>query len=645
MDKNNYEELQNITTLYVEDDTVMANLFASHFGRYFKKIDVANNGIEALKMMEKEKYDILMTDIVMPKMNGLELIARVKKIDKEQKVVLISSHDDSKYFIDAIHSGVNEYIVKPFEKEQVLKAASKIAKALQAQKDAERNEQIKSIILKSIACGVVGIKKDLEILFSNDSARRIFKVDDDQSLAKALNEAEELKSDLNEFFSQNEKSLFNERKLLSIGDEKYVKYRIDKYRDEEIQHGAILTFYDVTQALEDRGELEILSKVVEESTSVILITDTEGRIRYVNKKFVSTTGYGFEEALGKNPSILKSNKNPIHIYEEMWGNLTENKSWHGEMVNRRKDGSDYWVNTSIYPIYDTLRKKKYYVGIAEDISEKKEAERRLLIAKDELEERVKKEVFKNLEIEKEVYEQKKLNAMGHMLKDIAHHWRQPLTAIGIMVQNIKEMNEDGSLNKDMINDMVERSLIQLHQISKTIDDFRNFYKTSEGTKTFDLLKIVRDSIFLVSAQATEKNQEILFINDTPDEYISINGYESELKQVVVSILKNAIDSIAQKRKIDLDLEGKIEVKISKSDEKLVSIRFRDNGIGLSEEAIERVYEPYYTTKEVGEGSGIGLFMSKTVIEKHFEGQLKANRIEEGAEFEILLPLKGNYASI
>lgn len=235
-----------------------------------------------------------------------------------------------------------------------------------------------------------------------------------------------------------------------------------------------------------------------------------------------------------------------------------------------------------------------------------------------------------------IAQQAKMAAMGEMIGNIAHQWRQPLSSIsvsstGMLLQKQMNILDDEFLKQGLkqINDSVQ-------YLSATIDDFRNFYKTDKSKCEFKIVETIEKVINLVDSQF--KFHRIEFIQNIDN--IKINTYENELIQVIINLLNNSRDELIKK---DLDFEKLIFINVSSTKEK-ISIEIKDNAGGIPEDIINRVFEPYFTTKNQSKGTGIGLYMSREIICKSMNGEIFVKnstfdyngKTYTGAVFKILL---------
>ncbi|MEO5361001.1 MAG: PAS domain S-box protein [Nitrospirota bacterium] len=265
--------------------------------------------------------------------------------------------------------------------------------------------------------------------------------------------------------------------------------------------------------------------------------------------------------------------------------------------------------------------------------ERKTMEIKLKELNTRLEAMVEEETHKRQQQEQLLIQQSKMAAMGEMLGLIGHQWRQPLNAIGMTVQDIKEAYEFGELNDEYLKDTVDATMNQVFFMSKTIDDFKNFFKTSKEKVRFDVSATVKE-LTAMFEQMFKKSDVDISIRTEPGTLLTTAGYPNEFKHVILNILNNAKDAITAKK--ETEIHGLIEINIANDEARdKIIVTVRDNGGGISTDVIEKIFEPYYTTKGE-EGTGIGLYMCKTIIEANMGGSLTVRNIDGGAEFIIEL---------
>jgi len=247
--------------------------------------------------------------------------------------------------------------------------------------------------------------------------------------------------------------------------------------------------------------------------------------------------------------------------------------------------------------------------------------------KNTMEEKIQHALEEHHQQNKIMIQQSKLASMGEMIGNIAHQWRQPLNALGLINQKIAILSKRGKLSDDMIQTNTSNANELIFSMSNTIDDFRDFFKPDKQAETFDIAEVVNASIKLLDSSLEDSHIK-LYIDISQGE-CKIFGYKNEFIQVVVNIINNAKDALKEKS------TGSRDIFINSVNENgIVTFNISDNAGGIPEDIINRIFEPYYTTKEEGKGTGIGLYMSKTIIEDNMNGNISAYNTEDGAMFKM-----------
>jgi PAS domain S-box-containing protein len=246
-----------------------------------------------------------------------------------------------------------------------------------------------------------------------------------------------------------------------------------------------------------------------------------------------------------------------------------------------------------------------------------------------LEERVQKELEKSRQKDFIMMHQSRLAAMGEMIGNIAHQWKQPLNALNILLYNIKESLNDEEIDKELLDKLSEKGNELVMNMATTVDDFRHFFKPNKRKEKFCINETINKSLALVESSFKHNNISAIL---NQKEKITILGFSNEYSQVILNILNNAKDAILSK-----NLNGKIEIDIYCEDGAAVT-RISDNAGGIPENLLNHIFDPYFTTKEERRGTGIGLYMSKVIIENHMNGRLTVQNIDGGAEFKITIPV-------
>jgi len=250
----------------------------------------------------------------------------------------------------------------------------------------------------------------------------------------------------------------------------------------------------------------------------------------------------------------------------------------------------------------------------------------------ELEMRVENEIIQRREKEQLLIHQSRLAAMGEMIESIAHQWRQPLNIIGLAVADMNMKRALGAFGEQELEKNTAIIDNNLQFMSNTIDDFRNFFNMDKESINFSPTQPIHEIFSLLDEQLRYANITYV-IHEKCDQ--EIFGVVNEFKQVILNIVNNAQDAIKSRKN---QIGGKIEITL-RCDADYLYIDVSDTGGGVPIKIVERIFEPYFTTKLHNKGTGIGLYMSKVIIEQHFEGSLSVSNTDEGALFTLTMPLK------
>ncbi len=245
---------------------------------------------------------------------------------------------------------------------------------------------------------------------------------------------------------------------------------------------------------------------------------------------------------------------------------------------------------------------------------------------DETNAKIEFEINENRKKDELLAHQSKLAAMGEMMGNIAHQWRQPLNALAGNIQFLREDYEDGEINEKFLDKFIKQNMDCINFMSKTIDDFRNFFKTDKIKSDFSILSCLQKPLDILKPQLDECH---VVLEIKGDDFI-VHDLQSEFQQVILNIINNARDALVEKKINNSRITVETYVKDSSG-----FVFIEDNAGGIPNEIIDRVFEPYFTTKEQGKGTGIGLYMSKMIV-VNMQGNITVSNTKEGARFEIEL---------
>ncbi|NQV18570.1 MAG: PAS domain S-box protein [Armatimonadetes bacterium] len=395
--------------------------------------------------------------------------------------------------------------------------------------------------------------------------------------------------------------------------------------------------HDITsrrQALQKIQESEEKYRTLTENLNVAVYRSMaydKNKLIEINSAFVKMFGYKNKDEIKKLKvsSLYQNPKERKQFVRKMTkNNFVKNE----ELILKRKDGSKFIGSISAVLGRDRQGTGLYIDGFIEDITERKKAEealqksnKKLRKLHKELEEKVKKAVKELRDKDHILIHQSRQASMGEMIGNIAHQWRQPLSAVAAIIQNYEDAFEDEKLDMDYIEEHTDLIMDILQQMSRTIDDFRNFFKPNKLKVDFNVKEVVLNTIKFL--ENSIKFNNIKLVLNLPDNCI-FTGFPNEYSQVILVILNNAKDVLLE-RKIK---EKEIKINLEKEKNKII-LKITDNAGGITPEVMDKIFNPYFTTKE-DKGTGVGLYMSKMIIEKNMKGKLSFGNTKKGAEFKI-----------
>lgn len=373
----------------------------------------------------------------------------------------------------------------------------------------------------------------------------------------------------------------------------------------------------INQALESKiyertRELQTMLSLFDKGESIMFKcnNDEHWSVEYVSKSVKKVLGYSRDDFLTHQidyASCIHPEDLP-RVLEEV-ARAKEQKIDYFELEPYRvltKGGETKWVHDSTIVVYNELQEVSYFIGYITDITSIKEQDHKLLM-------------------------QTRMAQMGEMISMIAHQWRQPLSAIAASIINFRfeiEMQDEKSDSQKLMLDELKRVDSYVSILTQTIDDFRNFYKPDKKAEDITLSSCVESALTIVENSLYAHN--ITIIKKYQKEP-SLHLLKNEMMQVILNILKNAQDNFMQKEIADPTI-----VITCNATEDHATLEIEDNGGGIDNDIVEHIFDPYFSTKDEKNGSGLGLYMSKTIIEKHHKGQLLVRNTPEGACFSIII---------
>lgn len=336
--------------------------------------------------------------------------------------------------------------------------------------------------------------------------------------------------------------------------------------------------------------------------------------------------FGYQDV----PSFLAEHECICDLFVEREGYLSttmEGKNWieyvkenleFSHYVLMKKGEKEYVFSVSVNEVH--IEDDRINIASFSDITELEEY-------KKTLEDRIKAEVAENRNKDRMLHNQSKSVQMGEMLNMIAHQWRQPLNAISASAISVSMKLELGELESDDIREHLTYIQWRVQKMSQTINDFMNFFKPDQEVQAFRLSDVMKEIESLMKAQLQGRGIRIRYDSRNP---IIINSYKKELAHVLINMIANSRDAYEGQH---LDVKT-IDISLTQQKEGMISISVRDRAGGIDPENMEKIFNPYFTTKDQGKGTGIGLYMSKRIVCEILNGSIEAANTEDGVEFVV-----------
>ena len=381
------------------------------------------------------------------------------------------------------------------------------------------------------------------------------------------------------------------------------------------------------QLQRSRSEISDYKHALDESC-IVAITNQKGMITHVNRNFCKISKYSEEELIGEDHRIINSGFHPKEYIRDLWVTIANGRIWRGELKNKAKDGSFYWVDTTIVPFLNESGKPYQYLAIRSDITQRKLAEEKIISINEDLEKKIKE---RTLELTEALEQAKELNEMKSRFITLAsHEFRTPLSAILSSVSLIEHYVAEE--HEEKRNKHVERIKSSVRNLTGILDNFLSLEKLEQGkmetkSSSFELCEFIRDAIDEIDGMIKKKNQRVNF------EYtdsIEIHQDKKILRNVLLNLLSNAVKYSHEGKVIYVEIEVK---------EPNVSISIRDEGIGIPLECQKDLFSKFFRAGNASniQGTGLGLNIVKKYVELLDGSIWFSSKENEGSTFTIQFP--------
>lgn len=652
--------MENTKILIVEDQKTTAKKIEKDLLMMGYKItSIVRSGEEVIKSIGENKPDLVLMDIILGgEIDGIEAVCQIQA-SFDIPVVYLTAYADKTVLERAKLTLPSGYLVKPFEAKELRATIETAIFKHRTEKKLKESQKWLSTTLNSIEEGVITINLSGDIIFINNKALSliklnpedaigkpldgIFTVVDNQSnarienhLQKVITEGISIGNNTYVLSNANGRKIAIEYNFLPIKNDKgdiigivlvfcdvmkkmLVEKRLKSYqcdlermvneRTLELEKANTKLNKEIVERKQIEDDMRKLHLAVVQSPAVVTITDTKGIIEYINPKFTEVTGYTFAEVTGRNPRILKSGRHSANEYKQMWDLIASGKEWHGEFYNKKKDGECYWESASISPLRNTEGLITNYVKVAEDITDRKMIETELVKSQCELENRVAERTEELSDANEQI--RGSLKEKDVLLQEIHHRVKNNMQLIisllNMCFKHVKD-KEYVEIFEDCVNRVKSIAIIHEHLYKS-----KDFAKIELGHYIREITDELMMSFGISKNKvklSTNVNDILLRIDDAIPCGLIIN-------ELVSNIFKHAFPG---------GNLGEISIKIGLIPENELELIFSDNGVGLPEDIdLENI-------------ESLGLRLVNGLVTKQLKGKLEMN-IKNGTEFRIRFKIR------
>ncbi len=580
---------------------------------------VAENGDVAWEVLQQDDPPKLaLIDWMMPGLSGVELCRKIRSLDSPIPiyVILLTAKTDKEDVLEGFASGADDFIKKPFDSGELL-ARIQVGRRLVEQ------QALMHCLIDSIPDPIY-VKDNRGLYLGCNKAYAEF-VGKEPSEIHGSTASDILPE------ARAQQSHMEDLRVLANAEVLETEGWVDNAAGKKVYHNSVKIPYlessagssgmigisrDLTKRIEMEQEMRRLAVAVEQSTESIMITDVKGIIIYVNAAFEAISGYAPSDVVGQTPSIVQSGQHNDAFYKELWDTISAGDTWEGRFTNRRKNGEIYHVDGVIYPIRDANDDVVNFVEISRDITQE-------------------------MAIEKHLRQQQKMNAVGELAGGVSHDFNNILTAILGYVALCLNTVDEGSKTYKYLQEILKAG----DRAAKLVRQILTFSRQEEQQfHSLELQSIIEDSLSLVQ---TTMKKNIGLVKEIDAGCGAILGDTTQMQQVMVNLCTNAVHAIGKEeagtlevslKQISVTEEQPVEQAIELPVGPYACITVSDTGCGMTPEVQERIFEPYFTTKKSGEGTGFGLSIVHGIVRKHRGAITVESEVGKGTTFYIYFPL-------
>ncbi|MCD4784893.1 MAG: PAS domain S-box protein [Candidatus Eremiobacteraeota bacterium] len=579
-----------------------------------------------LRELDEFAPDIILSDYRLPSFDGLSALYLKNEHAPTTPFIIVTGSINEEVAVECIKAGSDDYVLK----ENLIRLCPAVKKALDNKQNKEKKEQAEKALRESeerfreffenapLYCYMISTNG--LILNANSSALEALGYMKDELIGKPLKTiyAPESLPKMKQLFSiwKKDGNLKGEEIVIITkkGERRAVLLSAStvKNKDEEIMHSITLQI-DITERKRAEARMHILLAAIEQASEAVIMTAPDGTIQYVNTAFEKITGYPRQEAMGKNTNILKSGKQETEFYKNLWDTIKNEGVWKGRFVNKKKDGTLYEENATIFPVIDPDGKIVNFTKIGRDVTEE-------------------------VKLEKQFLQSQKMEAIGRLAGGIAHDFNNLLTGITVSAEMAKAELRHGDPMLEYIKDISETSRRAADLVAQLLAFSR---KQITSPVIIDLNEAIRSMDRVIRRVIGEG---IEFTSILHPKVLPIKIDAGQLDQIIMNLVVNALDAMPRGGKLTIkagiaDMEGDIKrVYPLIEPGQCVILEFMDNGIGIDKETLSQIFEPFFSTKDTGKGTGLGLSTVYGIVKQACGHIVAQSEPGKGTTFKLYFPL-------
>ena len=578
--------------------------------------------------LQESDFDLILADYSLPSFDGKAALAIARQAAPDVPFIFLSGTLGEEVAIESLKTGATDYIVKdrlsrlgPSVK-RALRESARERERREAESALKESQKRLELSLQASGTGVWAWEAEVDRFSADARMLAILEVSADQfqrdltSFLSRLHEEDRdrVDSQLHAALERHGEFHAEYRVVRKDGTERHVASR-GQFLPNETDGGsrAIGVCWDITDQKREEQRLRVLSTVLESAANAIMITGADGRINWVNSAFAELTGYTLDDVLGQNPRLLKSGKHDEKFYREMWKTISGGATWHGQLVNRRKDGTLYTEEMWISPVRGPYGETASFVCMKRDIT-------------------------LEVDLTRQLHQAQRLEAVGRLAGGVAHDFNNILTVIS--------GNAELALADLPSQDPTAEALREIREAS------RRAAALTRQLLAFSRKQILQPRVLDLNAlvAGTEKmlrrliGEDVKLSTRLQPNLGAIKADPGQLEQILMNLAVNARDAMPQGGELIFETEN-IEITETQAGQggvrmhsgRYVRLTVTDTGHGMDEETRSRIFEPFFTTKAKGKGTGLGLSTVYGIVKQSAGYIWVESELEEGTSFEVYFP--------